>query len=147
MKEKAKQYSDGYHLVVKQECETCKLVEPVIRAWANAQDVTIYVQDEPSFLADLPGQQFDEELENSFYLDIETVPTLVSIESGMENGRIVGWQQEAWRELTRISDLGETLPAWRPGCGSKSVEPGIAEKLQVAFDKTGIQSRLLEPSV
>lgn len=145
MQEKTKIYSDGYHLVVKQECETCKLVEPVIRVLANLEHLNIYVQDAPSFLADLHGHQYDGDLENSFYLNIETVPTLVTIKDRQEHSRVFGWQRDAWRELTGINDLGETLPAWRPGCGSKSVEPGVAEKLQATFSKTGIQSRILEP--
>ena len=145
MEEKTKIFSDGYHLVVKQECETCKLVEPVIRILANLQHINIYVQDDPSFLAGVSGHQYDDELENSYYLDIETVPTLIHFKDGQENGRVVGWQREEWREFTGIDDLGENLPPWRPGCGSKSVEPGIIEQLQVNFGTTGIQSRVLEP--
>ena len=66
MEEKIKSYSDGSHLVVKQECETCKLVEPVIRLLATQYHLNIYVQDDPSFLSDLPAHQYGDELENSY---------------------------------------------------------------------------------
>ena len=147
MEEKTKLFLDGYHLVVKEECETCKLIEPVVRELTNRQHLDIYVQDDSSFLGDLPGQQYDGDLENSFFLNVDTVPTLVHFKDGQETGRVFGWHREEWVTLTGIDNLGEELPAWRPGCGSKSVEPGIAEKLQVAFGKPGIRSRLLEPNV
>ena len=120
MKEKTKTFADGFHLVVKQECETCQLTEPVIRTLAKQHSLNIYVQDDEEFLADLPCQQYDGELENSFYLEIDTVPTLLMVEDGKEIGRVIGWHREEWRGLTGVSDLGAALPDWRPGCGSKS---------------------------
>lgn len=138
-------FSDGLHIVIKHECETCQLVEPVIRLLAGKQNLTIYVQDDSLFLADLTSQVDDQSLENSFHLDIETVPTLIRYTDNNEAERSVGWHRDEWRTLTGIYELGEDLPEFRPGCGSKTVEPGIAERLQVQYGETGIQSRVLEP--
>ena len=137
-------FSDGLHLVVKRECGTCQLIEPVIRVLAGRKKVMIYVQDDPLFLADLPGWQDDQALEKSFYLDVETVPTLLRYAGGEEVGRVVGWHRGEWQALTGMGELGAELPAMRPGCGSKTVEPGIAEDLRVEYGETGIQSRRLE---
>ena len=39
-------------------------------------------------------------LEQSFRLEIETVPTLIRYESGAENGRTIGWYRQNWEVLT-----------------------------------------------
>ena len=44
----------------------------------------------------------------------------------------------------RPAGLGDGLPELRPGCGSKTLEPGIAEDLTLRFGDTGLQSREIE---
>jgi hypothetical protein len=139
-------FPDGLHLVVKRDCPTCLLIEPVIHALAQTETLRVYVQDDPSFLSDLADRQDDTALETSFHLEIETVPTLVSIASGAETGRVIGWHRDEWRDLTGVGTLGAELPAMQPGCGSKSVQPGVAEALRVRFGQTGIVSRALSPA-
>ncbi len=133
--------------VVKNECETCHLVAPVLGEIAdNGHSLTVYWQDDGGFLAPFlsSGVIGDAELEQSFRLGIETVPTLLRLEDDRESGRIVGWNLSEWRSLTGMPELGDGLPAQRPGCGSRSVEPGMAEALQVRFGNTGIRSRTIE---
>lgn len=139
-------FRDGLHLVVKKDCPTCTLIEPAIRALAAESALSVYVQDDPAFLANLDGQRDDTDLETSFRLDIETVPTLIAYEDGKETGRAVGWHRGEWQILTGIGELGAELPELRPGCGSKSVEPGVAEHLKVKFGETGIASRKIAPA-
>ena len=135
--------ADGLVAVVKQDCPTCVLIEPIL-AQLVAGGITVYSQDNPEFPARMPGVRDDRELEASFHLEIETVPTLLRITGGTEVGRLVGWEQGEWRDFTGIADLGEGLPAYRPGCGSKSVEPGIAEDLAVRFGNLPIVARRIE---
>ena len=135
--------ADGLVAVVKQDCPTCVLIEPIL-AQLVAGGITVYSQDNPKFPARIPGVRDDRELEASFHLEIETVPTLLRITGGTEVGRLVGWEQGEWRDFTGIADLGEGLPAYRPGCGSKSVEPGIAEDLAVRFGNLPIVARRIE---
>ena len=134
---------NGLVAVVKQDCETCVMLEPVLAQLA-ADGTMVYSQDNPDFPASVPDVIDDRELETSFNLDIETVPTLIRMENGKEAGRVVGWVRDEWRNFTAIDDLGEALPEFRPGCGSKSVEPGIAEELAVRFGDTAIVSRRIE---
>ncbi|MDP6831369.1 MAG: thioredoxin family protein [Alphaproteobacteria bacterium] len=134
---------NGLLAVVKQDCETCVLIEPVLALLA-ADGMAVYSQDNPGFPASIASVLDDRELETSFNLEIETVPTLVRFEDGTETGRLVGWVRDEWQDFTGIGDLGQDLPAFRPGCGSKSVEPGIAEELAVRYGDLAINARRIE---
>jgi len=135
---------DGLIVVAKRDCPTCGLVEPLLRELAAAgQPLTVYVQDDPAYAAGVPGAVHDATLEQSFRLGVEFVPTLIRVAGGQEVARTHGWHRGDWREINGLADLGEGLPELRPGCGSKTLEPGIAEDLQVRFGQTGLSSRLL----
>ncbi len=72
---------DGLVAVVKRDCPTCVMVEPVLRQLAAAgQPFTVLTQDDPAFPTASPGVIDDTGLERSFALDIEIVPTLLRIE-------------------------------------------------------------------
>lgn len=139
-------FADGFHLVVKRDCPTCSLIEPVVRELAGTWNggLSIYVQDDPSFMSDLEQTRTDSELEISFHLNIETVPTIIRYQNGREAERCVGWVREEWRQFTEISELGDDLPAFQPGCGSLSVSPGVEELLQAKFGETPLRSRSIE---
>ena len=137
---------DGLIVVVKRDCPTCLLVEPVLQAIDNAGNaLAVYTQDDPEFPA-VKHRIDDTDLEHSFRFDIETVPTLIRIENGREQARAVGWERGEWVELTGISGLGADLPPHRPGCGSKSVEPNIAERLAIRYGEFKPAARRLEVS-
>ena len=129
----------------KRDCPTCELVAPVMGALA-ARDASfkVYSQDDPGFPEQVKGVEDDRELAAAFKHRIEIVPTLIRFENGVEVARTEGWDAAEWRRITGIADLGEGLPALRPGCGSKSVLPGVAEYLQVRFGDTGIRARKVE---
>jgi hypothetical protein len=132
---------DGLVVVAKRDCPTCVLVEPVLAALATgALPLTVYSQDDPRFPSGVPGVVDDRALERSFRLAIETVPTLIRVEGGREVARSIGWHREEWQKLTGQA-VGQGLPAWQPGCGSKSVEPGIYEELQVKYGDVKLDSR------
>lgn len=141
---------DGFVAVVKQDCPTCQLIEPVLVRLADAAALAAVVtQDDPSFpdLSDAGGAaecRFDEDLTISYLWDIETVPTLLRIEDGEEVERLVGWDRQRWEDLTGLPDLGPELPDWRPGCGSLSVDPMRADELAGRFSASGLRSRRVE---
>ena len=136
---------DGLVVVVKRDCPTCQLVEPVLERLADRTDgLVVASQDDPAFPPGVSGVVDDRELERSFRLGIETVPTLVRFEDGEETGRVLGWNRDEWRALTGIADLGAELSAFQPGCGSRSVEPGAAERLRARFGETGLRARRVE---
>ena len=143
---------DGYVAVVKEDCPTCRLVVPVLSQLAEGERaLTVYSQDEVAFLEPIPSANgttvaYDSTLETSFRLNIETVPTLIKVQEGAEAGRIVGWQREEWQTFTGMADLGQELPAWRPGCGAKNVQPSIIDKLTIRFGTVNMASRVISVS-
>ncbi len=140
--------STAFVAVVKDECETCHLVVPVLREIARRAGgpLTVYWQDDGAFLGSglAAGSADDRKLEQSYRLGIDTVPTLIRREDDREAGRTEGWNRDDWRALTGLPALGESLPAHRPGCGSRSVEPGVQEALRVRFGDSGIRARGIE---
>jgi hypothetical protein len=135
---------DGWMAVVKRDCPTCTLVEPVLRQLAAHGALTVYTQDDPSFPAGVDGVVDDRELEVSWRLQVQTVPTLLRVEHGAEVQRTEGWMRERWEELTGVRSLGEGLPDHRPGCGSRSVEPGVEESLERRYGGRTLASRRVE---
>jgi len=114
--------------VVKRDCPTCSLVEPVLADLvARGVVSTIHREDD------------DAGLEASWHLGIETVPTLIR-----GDDRIVGWSRPQWEEFTGVAGLGDGLPEHRPGCGSRTVEPGLADELAVRFNGSTLRSRRVE---
>jgi len=135
---------DGLIVVAKADCPTCRLVEPLLAELAGAGPLTVYVQDSADYAASLPGTLYDQTLEHSYRLGIEFVPTLIRVRDGQEVERTYGWHRDDWRALSGVATLGEGLPLMRPGCGSKTLEPGIAERLELAFGDLRLQSREID---
>ncbi len=134
---------DGLVAVVKQDCETCQMVEPVLARLAAETGLTVYTQDDLGF-PQQPTPIDDTQLAVSWHHDIETVPTLLRVEGGAEAERTVGWSQTEWQGLTGIADLGSDLPAMRPGCGSLSVSPDLVDELRARFTGDVLQARRVE---
>ena len=135
---------DGWTIIVKRECATCVMVVPVIARLARElPSLTVYTQDDPTFPEGVVSVS-DLDLAASWHADIDTVPTLIFRENGVETKRTYGWQRSEWRELTGIADLGGELPEFRPGCGSMSVDPDIVDKLRVLYNGEILHSRQIE---
>jgi hypothetical protein len=138
---------DGLVAVVKRDCPTCEMVAPVLRALADAGAlVAVFSQDDPTFPDDLGSLDVgdDRDLETSFALDIDTVPTLLSWSGGSESARTVGWSRAQWEALTGVTGLGPELPEFRPGCGSRTHDPEIAEQRAIASLLPKLRSRRLQ---
>ena len=59
-------------------------------SWRRAPDVTVYTQDDPRSPA-IRRAIHDADLAVSWHHDIETVPTLIRVDGGIEVERTVGW--------------------------------------------------------
>ena len=137
MPEPARGIADGLVAVVKQDCPTCQMVAPALaEVRAAGLPITVVSQDDPAFPAGLEPVD-DRDLEISFRLDVEAVPTLFRLVGGEVVDQRVGWNRGEWREITGLEALGADLPEYRPGCGSRSVEPGMPEKLRLRFGAAG----------
>jgi len=135
---------DGWTLIVKRECATCVMIVPVIaRLTRELPSLTVYTQDDPKFPEGVEAVS-DLDLAASWHADIETVPTLIFRQNGVETARTAGWVRKEWRELTGIDDLGSELPEFRPGCGSMSVDPEVVDKLRVRFGGEVLHARRID---
>ncbi len=150
---------------VKEDCPTCRLTIPLIeaahRAFGAKVDVRAIGQDAEGN-AKLAGDNRlsvpmldDSALSVSFAFGVEIVPTIVLAgPDGDEQSRFEGFDRADWRnliaELARKSAMPEpdvdwdSYPAQRPGCGSKSVEPGVAERLEAAARGERLAARRIE---
>lgn len=129
-------------VVVKEDCATCQLAVPLMEQLSADFKLEIYSQDNPDFPSGLDAID-DLELEKSWSLNIETVPTIIKYDEGREVGRTFGWDRAEWEALTGCTFPAE-LPDFRPGCGSKTMDPGMPEKLAVKYDLQNLQSRQLQ---
>lgn len=132
-----------YTLVVKKDCPTCALLEPVFHELAEkfADRLSIYVQDDLAFVSSLNPID-DTALAYSYQHNIEIVPTLIQRNAdGKETARIYGWDKSQWQQFTGISTLGKKQVDFKPGCGSKTLDPGMEDKLALKYGPEILQSR------
>ena len=150
---------------VKEDCPTCgtsmPLIEGAHRAFGGAVEVLAIGQEAEgnAILVDrhdltLPLLD-DSELDVSYRYDLETVPTVILTDAdGAEVDRFIGFGREDWRALYgRLADLAETdagevdwerYPVSQPGCGSRTLEPGIAERLAAEAEGSPLRARRIE---
>jgi hypothetical protein len=131
---------------VKRDCPTCILVLPVLRQIEQlirsfGGTFEVHVQDDLSFAEGFSDACDDTALETSYRYNVDTVPTLLRLKDGQEDTRAVGWRRPEWEAVTGIPRLGEGLPEYRPGCGSKTMDPGMPVRLKVRYGNTGLVSR------
>ena len=159
--------SDKYTLLVfmKEDCPTCHLSMPLVenafQIFGSKINVLAIGQEDKGNKAlikqyDLSVPVLDDSaLSTSFSYDLDTVPTVILADkSGEEMRRFVGFGRDDWRALyAHLAELSTILPPeinWddypesRPGCGSLSVEPGIAEKLEAESSGSPLRARPME---
>ena len=150
---------------VKEDCQTCNLAAPVIesfaKAWGTKADVWMLGQstDGNLILKDRHGLTLpilDESgCKTSFAWDFEIVPALFWLGAdGTLKTKLEGFVRQEWQDLdTQIAaDLKgqpaavawSELPEWRPGCGSKHLDPQIHDKLLADASDSPIRARRIE---
>jgi len=134
----------GLIAVVKRDCPTCVLIEPVLAELALGGNLTVFTQDDPVFPESIGHPVDDTALNVSHALAIEIVPTLIRREAGAEIDRTFGWDRSEWQRVSGQDRLGADLPALRPGCGALNVEPAKLEDLLIRFEQTGLNARKVE---
>ena len=149
----------------KEDCATCVLSAPLIdalgRTYGDQVDTWVITQDEAG--TNVFGSRLrsgmpvldDRALLTSYRYDLDTVPTVIEAgPHGEVRSQFVGFGREDWRSLFNrlTSRTGQAAPVvdWsaypesRPGCGSKSVEPGIAERLAAEAEGSPLRARRLD---
>ena len=136
---------DGLIAVVKRDCPTCLDIVPVLEELSQrGPGITVYTQDDADFPASIDTRIDDRSLEFSWHHNVETVPTLMYVQDGAELARTVGWSRRDWEAMSGVDDLGTQLPEMRPGCGSLSVDPNLADALDSKFGQRMTRSRTVE---
>jgi len=136
---------EGLLAIVRRDCPTCQLLTPVFQQLTrNGPPLTVYSQDDASFPGGVVGVVDDTELAQSYRLGVEIVPTLVRVHDGRETGRAVGWHRGEWEAVSGVGGLGPGLPDQRPGCGSRTDEPGMAVRLAVRFGDVRFAARQVQ---
>lgn len=132
---------DGWILVTKEDCPTCRLLAPAVDALREGLGgLTVVNQDGDAF-PPVPDVLDDRDLAWSWHLGVELVPTLLHRRAGTETVRLEGWERQAWTAATGLAALGAELPEHRPGCGSRTTEPGVRERLLARFEPERIAAR------
>ncbi len=150
---------------VHEECQTCAmsmaLIEQTHVAFGGAIDVWAVGQDTPGneTLIERHGLTLpmldDDELWTSYNYDLLTVPAIyLAAPDGEQLDHFVGFGRDDWRALHgRLSGVSglpapdvdwDSYPESRPGCGSRSVEPGIAERLTAEAEGNPLRARRIE---
>ncbi|HSG90662.1 MAG TPA: thioredoxin family protein [Pseudomonadales bacterium] len=137
--------STRYLVVTKQDCPTCRLILPALEELAAGAPLRVLNQDAAGFPEIAAAEVVhDAELDASWQLDVEIVPTLVRYDDDAEVGRTEGWDRAEWRTLTEQPALGEALPPFRPGCGSLTRDPAHEPRLRARHGAGHLNARRLE---
>lgn len=150
---------------VKEDCQTCNLAAPVLeafnRAFGGKADVLLVGQTLEGNRVLRARHQLtapvldDSKCEISFAWDFEIVPAVYWMDGeGMVRSQTEGFVRDEWQALEQriADDLGlanadvdwEALPAWRPGCGSKHLDPEIHDRLLANATGSPIRARRIE---
>ena len=136
--------TDGLAVVVKDECETCHLVTPVLAELARGeQTLAVVSQDRADFPPGLDVTH-DRELDISWRLGTETTPTIYRIENGEVVDQQAGWHRTGWERVAAMHGLGADLPNQRPGCGSDTMLPDVHQRLLRRHSPWRLASRRVE---
>ena len=150
---------------VKADCETCQLVMPTLerlfRDLSDHVDVRIAGQTADgnaelisTFKLAAPILD-DSKLKVSFAYDLDMVPTVFFADAaGNQVDSVEGFVKSEWQRLINTvvatvnsaapSVAWDALPEWRPGCGSLSVDPIIADRLRAESENSPLRARRIE---
>ena len=149
----------------KEDCATCNLVAPLLeafhQAWGEHADVGMVAQarDGAEILRDRHGLTLpildDGALRTSLAWDFESVPAVFwTGTEGTTAPVMEGFVKAEWQALSaQVSEALGTLapqvdwaglPDWRPGCGSKHLDPDIHDRLVAEAEGSPIRARRIE---
>jgi hypothetical protein len=150
---------------VKEDCPTCAIAMPLIEAFHRAfgSKVAVLAIGQEAAGNRILAQRHsltcplldDSALRVSFAYGFDTVPMVFLADgAGTTLQSFAGFVRSDWRslasQLAQMTGLPEphidwtSLPEWRAGCGSKAVEPGIAERLEAEARGERMQARRIE---
>ena len=136
--------TDGLLVVVKDDCETCHLVAPVLGELAEGEESLAVVSQDRAGFPEGFEVVHDRDLDISWHLGIETTPTIYRVEGGAAVDEQPGWDRSGWERVTGVTGLGAGLPEQRPGCGSDTMLPDTYQRLLRRHSSYPMSSRRVE---
>ncbi|MEL7541362.1 MAG: TlpA family protein disulfide reductase [Pseudomonadota bacterium] len=149
----------------KEDCETCNTAAPVLEAFHRAYgaDAEVWMisqsADGSVILKDRHGLTLpildDSDLKTSFAYDFSIVPAVYWCPDGGDvETHFEGFVKSEWQDLSAAvaTHVGaapaqvdwDSLPDWRPGCGSKHLDPEIHDRLRAEAEDSPIRARKIE---
>ena len=135
---------------VKEDCPTCQLTLPILEAIQANQSLLVLGQTaegNKKITQDYALNILDDsKLKVAFAYDIDTVPSIVKVNAdGSIDSQWIGFVKTEWQALLGDDVVAwDELPDWRPGCGSLSVDPLIADKLRAEAENSPLRARKIE---
>lgn len=143
---------------VKEDCPTCNLVAPLLEAAHQQSDIDVVLvgqtADGNRALAanhELTAPLLDDStLIVSFAYDLETVPHVMLLDdAGEPIKELIGFDKVEWTDLLendiqKVAIDWDEYPAWRPGCGSLTQDPIIADRLRAETENSPLRARRIE---
>ena len=150
---------------VKEDCDTCNTAAPVLealhKAYSEKVKVLLIAQSGEANAAYADRHALtmptldDRSCKTAFAWDIEVVPSVFWMdEDGTAVSHFEGFIRSDWEALDK--DISKNtalpnaqidwndLPAWRPGCGSKHLDPEIYDKLRAGAARNHIRARHID---
>ena len=118
-------------IYIKTSCETCLMISELLVELFEREGVEI-INQEATPIPGLEDASLDADLERSFNAKVEAVPTVILNPDKANEVRLQGWVKGEWIEA--FGEFGhEHLPNFKPGCASRTLDPGRIEQLQAAL--------------
>lgn len=149
----------------KEDCETCNIAAPVLEGFfrAHGEQAQVWMisqtRDGSLVLKDRHGLTLpildDSNLHTSFAYDFNIVPAVYWCADGQTvETMFEGFVKSEWQDLddamarqlaTAKAQIDwDGLPDWRPGCGSKHLDPEIHDRLRAEAEDSPIRARKIE---
>jgi peroxiredoxin len=150
---------------VKEDCETCNTAAPVLEAlhktYGSKVNVLLISQSGDANNAFAQRHHLsmpvldDQSCKTAFAWGIESVPSVFWIdEKGAITSQFEGFIRVDWETLAAdmktqtalpLAQIDwASLPKWRPGCGSKHLDPEVYDKLRAEADGSPIRARRID---
>ena len=150
---------------VKEDCDTCNTAAPVLeslhKAYGSKIDVLLIAQSGAANASFAQRHHLsmpvldDHSCKTAFDWDIESVPSVFwQGADGQTLSRFEGFVRADWEALAGDISTQTALPAaqidwaglpeWRPGCGSKHLDPAIYDTLRAEAEGSPIRARRID---
>ena len=143
---------------VKEDCPTCNLVLPLLNSIAAQTESLVLLPGQTQDGNRVLQERFnpvapildDSKLVVSFAYDIEAVPhVFICDEHGAEQDQLIGFDKKEWiacfaKHFPKVEIDWNSLPDWRPACGSLTQDPLIADRLRAEAENSPLRARRIE---